>query len=569
MCPMLRIDGGVVAPPPREPFMKSGLRALSAIFLVGACLPAAAAPATAATDNKIEALEAQIQELQKQVQQLKTDTAQQMVEVQAQQQETRKRQASSATVTMTNGRPTISSPDGAFTASLRTLVQADWGYYMQSRAATALPTAYGPDLSSGMNMRRVFLGIQGKIFSDWSYSFIYDFGGPSTETPGHIMGAYLQYDGLAPWAFRIGAYAPPVSIEDSTTSSDLMFLERNSPTTVQRNIAGAEGRESLSIIYAAERLFGAVSLTGDKIADGSKALAAAGATAAPVYDEQTAMIGRLSYLPISNADAHWIVGVNGLDVFRFADSTPNGAASLATTSGATAKNAITLSDLPEFSVDSNGATLINTGALPARHAWSWGLETAANYQNFFVQAAYYAYGVGRAPVAYTTYTSATTSGTTVVQPSNDSFSAWYVQASWIITGERHVYNPATGSFGPPKPTSPFSLKDGTWGAWEIAGRYSDTDLNDHVDDASSLITGWNGAATRTYTFYNTVRGGHQRIVTMAANWYINGNVRLGLDYQWIDTARLQSPASNTTGVLPKVSVGQNLQTIALRAQMGF
>ncbi len=69
-------------------------------------------------------------------------------------------------VSIDNGRPTISSADGNFTASIRALAQLDWGYYSQSAAATALPTAYGPDLSSGANFRRVYLGIQGKLFGD-------------------------------------------------------------------------------------------------------------------------------------------------------------------------------------------------------------------------------------------------------------------------------------------------------------------------------------------------------------------------------------------------------------------
>jgi len=526
-----------------------------------------AAPA-AQSDNgaKIQALENEIQDLSNQVQDLKRSTGDEYTDVQNQ-------QASAVKVTIANGRPTIASADGNFTAQIRALAQADWGYYSQTAAAAALPTAYGPDLGSGANFRRVYLGIQGKLFGDWSYNFNYDFGGSGgTETPGHIQSVYLEYDGLAPWAFRVGAFPPPTNIEDGTSSSDTIFLERNAPSDLQRNIAGGDGRDAVTILYTGDTVFGAASFTGNKIQDGAKALAAAGATAAPNYDEQLAVVGRLSYLPISSADAHWLIGVNGTYVIKPPDLVPNGTATLATTPGASAKNSVTLSDPPELTIDSNGTLLATTGSQPANHVSQWGAETAGNFQNFYGQAGYYGFQVDRAPVAFKTFTSATASATTVVQPSNNSFSAWYVQGSWILTGESKGYNPATGSFTPPKPAHPFSLDDGGWGAWELAARYSALNLNSHANDGSNVITAWTGATTRTYTYYNTVRGGDQRIATVGLNWYPNNTVRFALNYEWIDVNRLQTPAAVTTTntpALPTVSGGQTIQAIALRAQVSF
>ena len=516
-------------------------------------------------EGKIQSLEKQIQDLSNQVSDMKRNTKDQNAEVQ-------KQQAAATKVTIANGRPTIASADGNFTASIRGLMQLDWGYYSQGAGAKSLPTAYGPDLSSGTNLRRVFLGLQGKVFGDWSYYFLYDFGGASTETPGHIMYSYLQYDGLAPWAFRIGAYAPPTNIEDSTAAADLMFFERNSPSNLQRGIAGSESRDAITVFYTGERLFGALSFTGNKLSDGAKALAAAGATAAPNYDEQMSLVGRLSYLPVSTDNARWLVGVNGLYVIKPPDSVANGAATLSTTPGATAKNSITLADTPEISIDSNGTYLANTGSMPANHISQWGVETAGNYQNFYGQAGYYGFAIDRAPVAYTVYSDATTSATSIVHPSNNGFTAWYIQGSWILTGESKGYNPAMGAFTAPKVAQPFSLTNGGWGAWELAARYSDLNLNDHVNDPSNVITNWTGTANKTYTYYNTVRGGDQKIVTLGLNWYVNNGVRFALDYQWIDVSRMQAPAAvTTTGtpVLPTVNGGQKVQTIALRTQIAI
>lgn len=551
-------------------------------ILVGVLLAGTSASALAASpDARLQALQDQISALSKQIDDIKADAQKQETARKALQEEAKARDAeakkaattakSAAKPGIANGRLSIASSDGDFSASIRSLMQTDMGYYMQGGGAKSLPTAYGPDLSSGANMRRIFLGLQGKVFGDWSYYFLYDFGGPSVETQGHIMYAYLQFDGFAPWAIKVGAYAPPINIEDSTASADLLFFERNSPSNMQRNIAGAEGRDAISVIYAGDRLFGAVSLSGNKIQDGAKALAAAGATATPNYDEQAAVSGRLTYMPVSTADAHWIVGANGLHVFKLPDLVPTGAANVSTTPGTTARSSYTLGDLPEFSVDSNGIQLVNTGAMAAGHVTSWGLETAGNYQNFYGQAGYYSYAVTRSPLAYNVFSAAGTSSVQAVQPSNNTFNGWYVQGSWVITGESHVYSPATASFGAPKPAKNFSLKDGTWGAFEFAARFSDLNLNSHKGATDNVITGWTGA-NRTYTYYNTVRGGDQKIFSVALNWYLNPVIRVAMQYQHIDVTRLMAPTTvTTTGTpaLPGVDVGQKLDTIGMRFQLSI
>ena len=506
--------------------------------------------------------QAQLDTLSAQVQDVKTSSANQFSEGQRQVNEAPK-------LGIKNGRPSFESADGKFTAQIRALGQFDWGYYSQDGSARTLPAAYGPDLSSGTNFRRVWLGLQGKLFGDWAYNFNYDFGGSGgTETPGHIQSVYLQYDGLKPWAFRLGAYPPPANLEDSTSSSDTLFLERNAPSDLQRNIAGGDGRDAVSIIYGGDRLFGALSYTGAKVQDSA------------VFDEQQALLGRASYLFYSGEDAHFLVGANGSYVFKLPDAVANGTPTLDTTPGATALNSFTFSDPPEITIDSNGVRLTNTGSLPADEVKQWGAEFGGYWQSLYLQAGYYGYELARAPVAYRVFSSAVASATQIVQPDDNSFDGWYVQATWALTGENRSYNAATGSFTSLKPTNPFALDGTGWGAWELAARYSELDLNDNINDPASVITNWTGATTRTYTFYSTVRGGDQKALTLALNWYANDNIRFGLNYQFIQLDRLQSGSTpsavtgvttTTTGgpVIPTVSADQDVQTIALRAQFAF
>jgi phosphate-selective porin OprO/OprP len=576
--------------------MHTGLRGL---LLTGAAVMALSSTAIAAPkdDNnaRIESLQQSVANLGAQLQQLKSDQAQSAANGDSSAALTDlKRSTSDQYVDLSgqitaattgqnkasvdNGRLQIASADGRFTAAVRGLLQLDNAYYSQSHSASLLPNSYGPDFGSGANFRRVYLGLSGKVFGDWSYNLNFDFGGSGgTETPGHIQSVYIEYDGLGPWAFRIGAFPPPSNIEDGTASGDTIFTERNSPSDLQRNIAGGDGRDAVSILYTGQTVFGALSYTGNKIGDGAKALAAAGATAAPNFDEQQALVGRFSWLPISTSDVRWLVGVNGTYVIKPPDATINGAADLSTTPGGTARNSITLSDPPELTADSNGYTLTNTAALNASHVTQWGVETALQWGSLYGQAGYYGFNVARTPVAF-----ATTTGTQIIKPSNDNFSAWYVEGTWLLTGENRLYNAATGAFTSPKVAHPFGFGDnGGIGAWELALRYSDTNLNDHINDPANVITAASGTA-RTYDYYNTVRGGDQRIVTAGINWYPNNVIRFALDYELIQSSRLQSGTSPNplTGItatgtatavpaIPSVNGGQNLSAVALRAQLSL
>ncbi|HWD25746.1 MAG TPA: porin [Rhizomicrobium sp.] len=556
--------------------MHNRLSLLAALLLSGASTLAAAhaaassspSPPSAATDARLRSLEDELQDVNAQLADLKRSQSSQYDDV-------RKDLSGRPFFKFDNGRPTFSSADGDFTLAIRTLVQADWGYYSQSAHAATLPAAFGPDLGSGTNFRRVYLGIQGKVFGDWSYNVNFDFGGSGgTETPGHIQSVYAQYDGLAPFAVRVGAYPPPASIEDGTSAGDTIFLERNSPSDLQRNIAGGDGRDSVSLLYLGDALFGAVSYTGNKIGDGAKSLAAAGATASPNFDEQQAVVGRVSDRFWHDDHSNFVVGVNGTYVIKPPDAVAHGQPTLATTPGAAALNSITLSDPPELTVDSNGITFATTGSLPANHVTQWGAEAAGNWSSLYAQAGYYAFAVDRAPAALTVFTAAATSHAQVLQPSNDNFSGYYGQVSWFLTGEEKPYSVANGAFTAPKVIHPFGFgPDAGWGAFELAGRYSDLDLNSHALDATNAITGWTGG-TQTHTFYNTARGGDQRILTGAINWYPNNFFKLALQYQYVQVSRLQNPATVNTAVggtpaLPTVNGGQNLSTIAIRAQFAL
>jgi len=177
-------------------------------------------------------------------------------DVSAKAAELHKKMAARPLVSMPNGRLTVETPDGAFSLALRSTVQFDGGYFSQGRNPA------GVDLNSGTNFRRAQLGVVGTLWRDWSYNFTYDFGGSGTENRGYVYRAYIQYDGLAPLAFRVGAFSAFDSIEDAHQYVSLLgeVLDQTQDT-IQEDIAMAQSGEAarrlealLLVRYKLERL---------------------------------------------------------------------------------------------------------------------------------------------------------------------------------------------------------------------------------------------------------------------------------------------------------------------------
>ena len=525
--------------------MTHRIAGLRATLLAGAAtlaiVPQALGADAKTTDAKIEALQQQVQQLNAELQDLKQQqvteeqqkadqpdvqaaivdlkrsTAAQYADIQAQ-------AANSPKATIDNGRPTISSADGQFTASLRVLAQYDEAYFSQS-ARAALTNA--PDLSSGSNFRRAQLGLQGKIFGDWSYFANFEFGSGGSsgnEGAGRIQQIYVEYDGFGPLAFRIGAYPPPAGLEDSTASSDTIFLERAASSDIIRNTAAGDARDATSVIYAGDDFFAALSLTGGKAADSNL-----------YFDEQQALVGRVSDFVYSDSDSRIVLSGSSTWVFRGPD----------TTAGSGSARYINLQSLPEVTVDDNGTKLVGTGNLNAESVLEWGVEAGAQWQNLYSQAGYFGYDVNRraAPVN---------------QPDSYSFYGWYVEGTWVLTGESKSYNKQNAAFTPPKPAAPFSFDGSGWGAWELAARYSALDLNDDEGVLGSALPA------------GGIRGGQQRIWTLGVNWYPNSDIKFALDYQNIGISRIGTiPQIGTNAAIPNADVGQNINAVELRSQLSL
>lgn len=130
---------------------------------------------------------------------------------------------------------------------------------------------------------------------------------------------------------------------------------------------------------------------------------------------------------------------------------------------------------------------VDTGQLDARHAFVMGFEAAARRGPLTVQGEYLHAFVDR---------------------NSTRFPGFYVSAAYLLTGEVRPYDRESAVFGQVIPSRPLSLRDRTFGAAEVAGRWSWVDLDD-----------------------GDVRGGRMHLFGAGFNWYWNRWVRWQLGYE--------------------------------------
>lgn len=478
----------------------------------------------AQSEQRLDAIEAQLEAMARELAELKDSGADTIQTLAATKQPP---PAPTTTATLVNGRPTLASSDGRFTASIRSIVMLDAGKFFQSD--TSGPTVVGRDLSEGTNFRRARIGFEGKLFQDFNYGIFYEFGGSGSEDPGRLYDAHITYTALDPVRVKVGAFQPNVGLAAAASTSEIPLLERPSPAEIARNVAAGDSRVALQvssdgILGPAEaadpvRWMASAAFTGNIISR----IGSNGASTPLPFDEQTAWLGRIALSRGSQERWQTHLGVNYQWVVQ-----PNDAGA-----ATNPRYPIQLRDRPEQRLDST--RLIDTGAIDARHASVLGLEGAISRGPLLVEGEYFRIRLDRRL-------------TTAQRLPDPKFSGWYVQAVWGLTGETRPYQPSDARYRAPRPTTNFDPKTGGLGAFEVAGRYSVTDLN--YGEGRLFSVALPGA----------VRGGEQRILSFGVNWYLNPVMRLMLNYQNVEIDRL-----NATGV----QIGQAYDAVTARAQLNF
>ena len=471
-----------------------------------------------------------------------------------------------------NGRPTFASGDGRFTMAIRARMQADFAGFSQDSTHGA--GFAGPsDLSSGAVMRRAYFGIEGKVYNDFAYEFRLNLGGSDggtnstctatsattlTGAPGATaattstcaVGAIapagegdpllnkmaITYTGIPNFHFSVGVLEPSFMMEGTTSSANLVYMERPDLENIAADSFGAgDSRRGIEIGWNKTDTF----WPGDNVAfdvafTGGKTGSAAGHGNGG--DEQTQILGRVVDRFWSDGISNFQVGVSLASVLYSGNGAGGGA------------QALRFRERPEIRVD--GTRLIDTGNIASKTGNMIAFDMEGNWQNFFIGGEWAQFQMDRQCGAILAVNNAAcTSSTAVID--HPTFSGWTIEGSWIITGETRTYTPAglaetQAGFGAPVPSRPFSLNGESWGTWELAARYSDTDLN------------WNTTQLANTGQLAGILGGRQRIATVGINWYLNRNIRMILDDNMVQI-------SKGTAALPDRD-SQDFNVVGLRLQ---
>ncbi|MGR9013106.1 MAG: OprO/OprP family phosphate-selective porin [Gammaproteobacteria bacterium] len=374
-------------------------------------------------------------------------------------------------------------------------IHADANYSSNDQFVTT-GTTTAKEANDGTEFRRARIHFTGQFFKDWNFKSQFDFADNSVAAKD----LFIQYTGLDFMSVTVGQQKQNFSRELLESSNDLMFMERslmnvlNAPV-VDRAI-GLNFQSSAKKGYTA-----ALGIYGDTII--------ANKPANNLGDEGWGISGRATYAPIEEKTKVVHLGIAGN--YR----APN------------ANDAVTDHAL-RYDYETNHMSNLNlidtnvTGRLTGiNNIKMLGLEAAGLYGPVSVGAEY-----------THTWLDRKNNGT------NLEFDGWYADAAWTLTGESRKYK--KGKFHKVEPKKNFSLKNGGWGALELATRYSAVNLNDAA-----------------------YQGGAMSNVTVALNWYMNSNIRLMADYT--RAFSLTSPAVTTVnGGKPDTN-----DTFSVRAQLAY
>lgn len=316
---------------------------------------------------------------------------------------------------------------------------------------------------TGVDFRRARFFMSGSFGEHGIFKAQYDFSGQDNDFRDVYAGLRkLPVVGT----LRVGHFKEFAGLEQLTSSKYITFLERGLPDVFT---PGRNAGIGINNTAHDERMTWGLSFTRN-VGDSGEDFSSSGN-----YN----LTARVTGLPIYAEDGSRLLHVGGWYSHQFRD-----------------REALRYRARPEANTVSR---LVDTaGGITTRGVDLFGIEAAYVDGPFSVQAEYMHSFVKR------------NSGASSVD-----FFGNYVEASYFLTGEQRKYKADKGVFGRTKPTQPFSLTEGGWGAWQLATRWSHLDLSD-----------------------GNVRGGTLNNYSAALNWHLYSNLRFMTNYVLANRAGL-------------------------------
>ena len=264
---------------------------------------------------------------------------------------------------------------------------------------------------------------------------------------------------------KIGQFQPPQGLDVISSSWAITFMEPAAP--LQALAPGTEAGIQVGRPVLDGRATWRLGLFANGVGGSEYGL---------VSTSYGSVIGRATWLPIREG------GSEGSSVPRFLH------VGLSANVLFSASDTLRYQSRPESYI---APIVIDTGDMSANGATTLGAEAAFVNGPFSLQAEFLHSWVDR------------TEGDSL------NFGGYYVSASWFLTGETRPYDPYNAKFTFVSPRKDFNWKKKEWGAFELACRYSFTNLTNQ-----------------------NVQGGRLNMLMGGLNWYVTPHIRWTVNAGW-------------------------------------
>ena len=356
----------------------------------------------------------------------------------------------------------LKSADGKYTLKIRGYIHAD-GRFFLSDDAKAIPNTFF--------LRRARPIIEASVGKYFDFRIMPDFG----QGAATLFDAYWEGKFAPAFAVRAGKFKPPVGFERLQSATDITFAERGLPTNLapNRDVGLQIGGDVSEGLFAYQvGIFNGVPDLGNGDGDGndSKDLAA-----------------RVYFQPVKTGSLKGLgFGISGSTGEEQGIGTTTGTTTGLAGYRSPAQQTVFRyrSDLvaPENSVIAEGRR-----SRVSPHAYL-GLGSLGVLGEYIVSSQEVRRGTTSAKLNH---------------------KAWQASAGYFLTGEQ-------AGFRSPTPKKPFDLKEGHFGAFEIAARYGELDLD---DDAFPTFANPASAVTKA------------KAVGVGVNWHLNKQIKVVVNYE--------------------------------------
>ena len=350
------------------------------------------------------------------------------------------------------------SADGKYVLKLRGYAHADARFFPSDDAKTIPNTFF---------LRRARPIIEATVGKYFDFRLMPDFGQGATT----LFDAYWEGKFDPAFTVRAGKFKPPVGFERLQSATDITFAERGFPTNLAPNRdVGLQlaGDISAGVFAYQVGIFNGVPDLGNGDNDGndSKDLAA-----------------RVFFQPIKQGSLKGLgFGISGSTGEELGSGTATGLPGYRSASQQTFFRYRTDATTPANSVIAQGR---RNRVSP--HAYL-GLGSLGVLGEFIVSSQEVRVGTSVAKLTH---------------------KAWQASAGYFLTGEQ-------AGFRSPTPKKPFDLKEGTWGALEIAARYGELDVD---DDAFPAFASPTSSASKA------------KGLGLGVNWHLNKQIKVVVNYE--------------------------------------